>query len=71
MGIFRKIISSIAIFLCLTSFFNILLSIFVYYLLPNLLELFLLIRWPLSFCGVSFLVMKRKIIINDINHCHH
>jgi len=66
MGIFRKTISSIAIFLCLASLVNLIISALTCFFIPNTNDFFLVARWFISIAVVGTLILKGDIVINNI-----
>lgn len=66
MGIFRSVVSSVSVFLFLASIINIILSVLVYYTLPDARAAFLEFRWYASFCILFILLLKGNVVINNI-----
>lgn len=62
----REIISYISVFALLVSLLNLVLSLIVYYGLHDFVDRFLMVRWPISILIILVLVLKGKIVINDI-----
>ena len=60
MRLLIKGISTISIFILLVALVNVALSLFVYYLLPLKLDMFLQIRWPISILAIIILLLRKN-----------